>query len=681
MTDTQRFNPYADFGGTRTDARFIGRESELRMIASRVFGAGGYGSVAVVGLPRVGKSSLVSEAIRRAEARAGERRTVVVRVNVGEFVTVGELFRRLIEDLVDAIDDQGLGNDEIGRRTTKALGQPETDFSAVRAVFRSLRRTDIRPVCVLDEFDAGRRLFKQTPQCFHWLRELSSNPAFKAALVIVAKRRLQEVARLAGHESDYWANVLMTLTLKPFLSSEVDRFFATLEGEGVTLGETEQRDVLALCGGNPYLLEGIAFHAWDRVEQGERIDSEWIRTVGGELVREYLLQVSTILKDGPMLSKAVQVVVGPQWDVTTEDIAALCELGVLYDEDGELRGFSRTFEDHLRVEGRDIDIWPLWRETERALRDVLEWHLQQVHGSEWANGLVRSRPRLRRMIEECHGSRERERKLFGRASASLLAYTYPMQLYELMAGDWRRLAEPLLGRDKQDWAANFKVLAKVRNPLAHNREEAVTAADRKQAEGICHAILERYQRWKSAGFGNGHPAPERPAGSLNVRTASTPSTGIDASWYRRPPDTPERLTAGGLVCSLRDGHLLVALAREGDWPACIIPKGGVDPGEEVEAAARREIEEETGFSRLTLLGKLGVLERLTFDRSHWTVTHLFAYLTAEQEATPSDRAAHPQPALWCRPDDLPPMLWPDQRRLIERNQARLRRWIDRFRQP
>lgn len=152
-------------------------------------------------------------------------------------------------------------------------------------------------------------------------------------------------------------------------------------------------------------------------------------------------------------------------------------------------------------------------------------------------------------------------------------------------------------------------------------------------------------------------------------------TTIDASWYRRPPDTPERLTAGGLVCSLRDGHLLVALAREGEWPACIIPKGGVDPGEEVEAAARREIEEETGFSRLTLLGKLGVLERLTFDRRHWTVTHLFAYLTAEQEATPSDRAAHPQPALWCRPDALPPMLWPDQRRLIERNHARLHRWI------
>lgn len=498
MTGTERSNPYADFGGARTDTRFIGREAELRMIASRVFCAGCYGSVAVIGLPRVGKSSLVFEAIRRAEARPDERRTVVVRVNVGEFVTVGELFRRLVEDLVEGIEDQGLGNDEIARRTVKALGQSETDFSAVRAVFRSLRRADVRPVCVLDEFDAGCRLFGQTPQCFHWLRELSSNPAFKAALVIVAKRRLQEVARLAGHESDYWANVLMTLTLKPFLASEVDRFFAALEGEGVALGEAERRDVLALCGGNPYLLEGIAFHAWERVEQGGRIDSEWLRTTGGELVRDYLLQVMTILRDGPMLSKAVQVLVGPQWDVTTEDVAALCELGVLYEDDGELRGFSRAFEDHLRVVGREIDIWPLWRETERALREVLERNLEQLYGSRWPDGLAKARSKFRPKIEEWRKQRDRERRTIGRASASLLAYTYPADLFQLMAVDWKRLAEPLLGSAKQDWDTNFKVLAKVRNPLAHNRAEAVTKADRLQAEGVCRAILERYENWKSA---------------------------------------------------------------------------------------------------------------------------------------------------------------------------------------
>ena len=183
---------------------------------------------------------------------------------------------------------------------------------------------------------------------------------------------------------------------------------AILETRGVALGAADREEVLALCGGNPYLLDGFSFHAWERADQGERIDSEWIQAIGGELVRDYLPQVSTILQDGPMLSKAVQVVVGPQWDVTTDDLAALHELGVLREEQGELRGFSRTFEDHLRLVGREIDIWPLWRDTERALRDVLERHLDLVYGSDWPDRLVKARPKLGSIIEDWRKNRERE---------------------------------------------------------------------------------------------------------------------------------------------------------------------------------------------------------------------------------------------------------------------------------
>ena len=80
---------------------------------------------------------------------------------------------------------------------------------------------------------------------------------------------------------------------------------------------------------------------------------------------------------------------------------------------------------------------------------------------------------------------------------SLLAYTYPMDLYALMAADWPHFAEPFLGPDKRAWATKFSVLAKVRTPLAHNREEAVNEAERVQAEGVCREILQRYEDWKS----------------------------------------------------------------------------------------------------------------------------------------------------------------------------------------
>lgn len=495
----QRSNPYADFGGTVTGARFIGREAELRTIASRVFGLGGFGSIAVVGLPRIGKTSLVSEAIRRAETGAVAQHSVVVRSNVGAAASVDSLFKDLIEALAENVRRRALGNDLIDRRITEVLASPVSDFGMVRAVFKALRRAGIRPVCVLDEFDAGRRVFENSPQCFHWLRELCSNPEFKAAVVLVAKRRLQDVARLAGHESDYWANVLMTLPLKPLSDVDVARFFSRLAHEGVSLNEAERLEVRSLCGGHPYLLDAFGYHAWDHVEQGRRVSIAWIEATCGMLIREYFQQVSTVLDDGPMLSKAVQVIVGPQWDVTAEDADALFELGILLrDEEGMLRGFSRTFEDHLRVVERSIDVWRLWRDAERVLREVLEQHLEIAFGEDWPDALGKTKSSRQKLISSCQEKRDRERRRFGaRADASLLAYTYPMELYELMGADWAKLGEPFLGRDKQGWAAKFNVLAKVRTPLAHNREEAVSAGEREQAKGICQEILELYHKFSA----------------------------------------------------------------------------------------------------------------------------------------------------------------------------------------
>jgi putative (di)nucleoside polyphosphate hydrolase len=40
-----------------------------------------------------------------------------------------------------------------------------------------------------------------------------------------------------------------------------------------------------------------------------------------------------------------------------------------------------------------------------------------------------------------------------------------------------------------------------------------------------------------------------------------------------------------------------------EGPAWQFPQGGVDPGEDIEAAARRELEEETGVTSIALLGR------------------------------------------------------------------------------
>lgn len=140
---------------------------------------------------------------------------------------------------------------------------------------------------------------------------------------------------------------------------------------------------------------------------------------------------------------------------------------------------------------------------------------------------------------------------------------------------------------------------------------------------------------------------------------------IEGSWYVRPAEgVTDRTSAGGVVVRRgRDGRVYVALSwiKGGD---CFLPKGGVEKGETVEQAARREIAEEAGITDLTLLTPLGTRSRLNWNRKRWITTHYFLFRTAQEEGRPTD-PAHDYRLVWAPLDDLPAIYWPEQHQLIE----------------
>jgi 8-oxo-dGTP pyrophosphatase MutT (NUDIX family) len=148
---------------------------------------------------------------------------------------------------------------------------------------------------------------------------------------------------------------------------------------------------------------------------------------------------------------------------------------------------------------------------------------------------------------------------------------------------------------------------------------------------------------------------------------------IDESWYVKPASgAKERTSAGGIIFRHDEptGRRFLALTRgEGTIESYILPKGGVDPGESIEEAARREIEEEAGFSDLTLIKPLGIFERLSFDRRRWITTHYFLFQTRQTDPRPTD-PNFPYVTDWFPTDaPLPSLFWPEQEALV-------RAWLD-----
>ena len=141
---------------------------------------------------------------------------------------------------------------------------------------------------------------------------------------------------------------------------------------------------------------------------------------------------------------------------------------------------------------------------------------------------------------------------------------------------------------------------------------------------------------------------------------------IDESWYKRPPGVSDRTSAGGIVARIEDEQIYVALVGELGLTERVLPKGGVEPGESLEEAARREIEEEAGLSSLELIEELGVRERLSYDKVCWITTYYFLFVTEQVEGTPTDVEHHYELA-WHPIGALPAIFWSEQRELIETN--------------
>ncbi len=95
------------------------------------------------------------------------------------------------------------------------------------------------------------------------------------------------------------------------------------------------------------------------------------------------------------------------------------------------------------------------------------------------------------------------------------------------------------------------------------------------------------------------------------------------------------ITAGGVVIG-QDGRVIVVSQHGNSWS---LPKGHVDPGEDLLAAAKREIEEETGVTQLEFVRNLGSYDRYaggniaTGELKHIT---MFLFSTNETRLQPQD---------------------------------------------
>jgi hypothetical protein len=228
----RQLNPFSGYGSVAIGERFIGRTDLLDELIQTV--GCGLASRAVVGLPRVGKTSLATAFGRGLDARD----VTFGWLDVSTISTESSLLTSIASKLM--------------------LGSAwDTDEDAYESLKEHLRGSALPSVLVLDEFDSVRRT-READTNIRRLREIISSPHHFGLSLLLLSRRRTSVIETAIPDLSTLSGVCPTLFVKPFSREESEAMIARGWVEG--LPEVARRDVLRLSGGHPMLLEMFLFH-------------------------------------------------------------------------------------------------------------------------------------------------------------------------------------------------------------------------------------------------------------------------------------------------------------------------------------------------------------------------------------------------------------------------------------
>ena len=488
-------NPFADYGKIVRGERFIGRKEIIRVIESRIIQPTDPGNLAITGIHRIGKSSLAYKTIIEQKDRLNQKGVLPIWIGLSSYDQSLNFFHSLVTECVDEMEDLNWLTEQIQCLADRAL-EAQDPWNQIKRFFKKVQEAGYGTLFIIDEFDQARLLFKGDT-AFQRLRELADYPDYRLSLVLTSRRKIGAIERLAGSNSPFH-NIFQVQRLSMFNDEDLKTYFSLFSSKDIEISPADREQMLFYCGAHPYLLEMLGCEIVERFFQNQEIDIEKTANAISQSIFEHYDDIIRLLREEGALNKLIQILFGPVIDVKQTEVTEFENYGLIKPtEEGPYVAYSEHFHDYLKLQERATefaaDLWPIWRDTEKALREVITNTMSNAYGVNWIDELGKTRPNLKNIFDDCRKAQQKEEKSFGdRASQNLIDFTYPTHLFEIIRarGLWDDYFRPLFGRDKNYWEERQKLLAKCRNPLAHNRDEVLQPHERTIVEGYCNEILD-----------------------------------------------------------------------------------------------------------------------------------------------------------------------------------------------
>jgi hypothetical protein len=319
-------NPFVGYGTIASGERFVGRDLECGTLRRRLYGA--RSSAALIGLARMGKSSLANKII----GEAPDDGTLTGWINIATVRSGAEVLGDIL-----AMCPSATALHATFTTAGSVGGVPEQSihdlYRMIREALLRLRTSQGHLVVVLDEFDSIRH-FPDARDFLNLLRELVYYPdRIPMAVLAVARRPIDRIEVEAADVSSF-AGVCDSIYLGPM---EYDQIRAMAARSAALAGDAP--DVAwKYTAGHPFLSE-VAFCRM--LEHGS---ADIGRVIQSDL-SSYYKKLEDFMRREDLWDPLLQLAFGSAIEVNVEHVALVRGYGVI-DENGEV--WSPDFSAYLR---------------------------------------------------------------------------------------------------------------------------------------------------------------------------------------------------------------------------------------------------------------------------------------------------------------------------------------------
>ena len=538
-------NPFCQQGAVAAPL-FIGRFANLERIRTAVTALidnGTLFNLAITGLPKIGKTSLVKKAIIERKDELIKNNILPINVNLGRCQAGENSFLDflcvVLTTCFDRMEELGWVTPEIqglydsipklyDEKVDKHLIQVQLE-ELIENFFRKVSEANRRILLIVDEFDAARRLFRGAAP-FHFLRDLVGSAEAELHILLTSRRNIAKIELQAGSDFVYFYNDLDVVNLGMFGEGDLDIYFSKFTDIRIRYSENFRKRLLWWCGAHPYLLGKFGWEVAEMCRTNEKatVNETDVDTVGAKiedsvLKNYYKKNLMPLLQDLEIHGNLFQTlfeVKSVRTEEEEEAIGALEGYGLIKKtKNGGYTAYSEHFYNYLselnqeseetlsessgtnyQLNSAEKKIWDI---TEPALREVITIVMSHHHGPQWIDIVEREHTEIQNIFRGCRKERQaHQNSLPGEDNElyDLINFTKPADLFDIILHDdiWQYFRKFFGKNDPQhdcDWTNYWTLRSdfirkRFRNPASHGNESMIRNHERDTFRGYCGEILE-----------------------------------------------------------------------------------------------------------------------------------------------------------------------------------------------